>query len=48
MIGCYYCVDYDLEEGTCSLYGDPVDNCDSFEFDTGIDDGSIENGGERT
>lgn len=37
MSGCYYCVDYDAEKNTCALYGDPVDNCDSFLFDTGID-----------
>ena len=47
MIGCYYCISYNLEEGTCDLYDDLVDNCDSFEFDTGIEDESIDNGGER-
>ena len=45
MSGCYYCIDYDLEEGTCALYGDLVDNCDSFEFDTGIEGESVNNGG---
>jgi len=30
------------EEGTCALYGDLIENCDSFEFDTGINDESVE------
>ena len=41
MSSCYYCKDYLIEENWCTLFdksaADVDENCDSFEFDTGID-----------
>ena len=40
MPGCYYCKDYDVEENRCLLFNkesELPDDCDYFEFDTGID-----------
>jgi len=41
MSNCYYCKDYLVEEHWCTLFdknaSDVDEDCDSFEFDTGID-----------
>lgn len=41
MTNCYYCVDYDAENHWCNLFNksasDVDEDCDYFEFDTGID-----------
>ena len=41
MNSCYYCKDYLVEKNWCALFdkraSDMDENCDHFEFDTGID-----------
>lgn len=40
MPGCYYCKNYMIDENWCNFFNkesENPDDCDYFEFDTGID-----------